>query len=342
MIHLLRSICGSRYAHLCLGLIALYAFSSIVTYTSHLEKVTDILKKYCYSDYMVRTSLFSRDIMEAEYFKEKYRERLSSLGKGYFDYRNKKEIQNFFIKKGLLYDVWEEKKRVSYLLAPILDKGEHRVEIPEKVIFNYFILGDKKIVPFFEYIDGRSGRRFVSVGEKVVYIHRDSIDYLLRWYFDSLWQSDTRTVKGFYNEWKGIKDPLTYFLYRDLKEICEDIFWRRIYRNKGEAKAYFIREGFKVFLPTMFVMGGRMIADQDFNFRSDYKYLRACLTGLHLAPNFTMFYLLKKESLDSFDPLVKRGWKTFGQELSFNDPEEITLDKISKISGQIFEKIKNS
>ncbi len=152
MIHLLRSICGSRYAHLCLGLIALYAFSSIVTYTSHLEKVTDILKKYCYSDYMVRTSLFPKDIMEAEYFKEKYREKLSSLGKGYFDYRNKKEIQNFFIKKGLLYDVWEEKKRVSYLLASILDKGEHRVEIPEKVIFNYFILEDKKIVPFLSIL----------------------------------------------------------------------------------------------------------------------------------------------------------------------------------------------
>jgi hypothetical protein len=324
-----------------MGLLALYGMSWLITYTSHFEKLVDALKWYCYADYAVRTSLFQREFFEAEFYREKYKERLSFLTEGYFDYRDKEEMQAFFISKKLLYDVWREKNRNSYLLARVIDKGQHKAEIFEEVAFNYFILGDKKIVPFSEYEQGRQARVFVSVGEKGVYIHRDSIDYLLSWYFDSLWESDTRSPKGFYREWKGFKDPLTYSLYRDLREICEDIFQKRLYRNKKEAKQYFMGEGFKVFLPTLLTMGARLVADQDSNFRPDYQYLRACLTGLSLNPNNTMVYLLKTYSPTSYNPLVRKGWEDFRYRLDFTYLEEITLDQISKAAHDVLKNLED-
>jgi hypothetical protein len=339
---ILRKIIPSKHAHLCLGLFALYGISLLITHTSHFEKIVDGLKRYCYSDYKVRNSLFSEERMKAEFYREKYKERLSSLAEGFFDYRDKKEVQDFFMSKGLLYDVWREKNRNSYLLAQVIEKGQHKAETPEEVIFNYFILGDKKVIHFSEYEKGGWARVFVSVGEKAVYIHKDSIDYLLSWYFDSLWESDTQSPKGFYIEWKGRKNALTYSLYRDLREICEDIFEKRFYRNKKKAKQYFMEEGFKVFLPTMLAMGARMAADQDSNFQSDYQYLRACLTGLSLNPNYTMAYLLKRSSSNSYNPLVRKGWEELRQRLDITYSDEITLDKISKVSQEIFEKVKNS
>jgi hypothetical protein len=280
--------------------------------------------------------------MEAEFYREKYKERLSSLAEGFFDYRDKKEVQAFFISKGLLYDQWRERSRNSYLLAQVIEKGRHKAGVPEEVVFDYFILGDKKVVPFSEYKEGRRARVFVSTCDRAVYIHKDSIDYLLSWYFDSLWESDTRSPKGFYIEWKGRKDALTYSLYRDLREICEYIFEKRLYRNKKEAKQYFIEEGFKVFLPAMLAMGARMAADQDSNLQSDYRYLRACLTGLSLNPNYTMFYILKTSSPNSYNPLVRKRWEEFRQRLDITYSDEITLDQISKVSQEIFNKVKNS
>jgi len=339
---ILKKIIPSKHAHLCFGLFAFYGISLLITHTSHFEKIVYGLKGYCYSDYKVRNSLFSEERMEAEFYREKYKERLSSLAEGFFDYRDKKEVQAFFMSKGLLYDEWREKSRNSYLLAQVIEKGRRKAVVPKEVIFDYLILGDKKIVPSFEYKEGQWARVFVSAGERATYIHKDSIDYLLSWYFDSLWESDTRSPKGFYIEWKGLKNPLTYSLYRDLREICEDIFEKRLYRNKKKAKQYFMEEGFKVFLPTMLAMGARMAADQDSNFQSDYQYLRACLTGLSLNPNYTMAYLLKGSSSNSYNPLVRKGWEEFRQRLDITDSDEITLDQISKVSQEIFEKVKNS
>jgi hypothetical protein len=342
MMRLLRSIIVLRYAHLCMGLLAFYGVSSLITYTSHFEKVMDTLKRYCYADYAVRESRFQREAQEAEFYKEKYKEKLSSLTEGLFDYRDKKEVQAFFMPKGLLYDVWWEKNRNSHLLARVIKKGNYKAEIPEEVTFDYFILGNKKIVPFPEYEKGRRARVFVSTGEKGAYIHKDSIDYLLEWYFDSLWESEPRNSKGFYIIERGYKEHLTYFLYRDLREICEDIFEKRFYRDKKKAKQYFMEEGFKVFLPTMLAMGARMVADQDSNFPSDYQYLRTCLTGLSLNPNYTMFCILKTSRPNSYNPLVRKGWKDFSDRLDITFPDEVTLDQISKISQEIFEKVENS
>jgi hypothetical protein len=325
-----------------MSLLALYGVSSLITYTSHFEKIAYSLVRYCYADYEGRTSLFQGDIQEAEFYKEKYKQRLSSLSEGYFDYRDKKEVQTFFMSQGLLYDEWREKNRNSYLLAQVIEKGQHKAEVPEEVIFDYLILGDKKIIPFSEYKEGWWARVFVSTSERAAYIHKDSIDYLLSWYFDSLWESDTRSPKGFYIEWKGRKDPLTYSLYRDLREICEDIFQKRLYRNKKEAKQYFMEEGFKVFLPTLLTMGARSVADQDSNFRPDYQYLRACLTGLSLNPNYTMVYLLKTYSPTSYNPLVRKGWEDFRYRLDFTYLEEITLDQISKAAKDILKKLEDS
>jgi hypothetical protein len=339
---ILSKIIPSKHAHLCFGLFALYGISLLITQTSHFEKIVDGLKGYCYSDYKVRNSLLSEERMEGEFYREKYEERLSSLADGFFDYRDKKGVQAFFMSKGLLYDEWQEKNQNSYLLAQVIEKGRRKAEVPEEVIFDYLILGKKKIIPFSEYDEGREGRVFVSAGERVAYIHRDSIDYHLRWYFDSLWESDTRTPRGFYTEWKGRKDPLTYFLYRDLQEICEYIFQKRPYGNKKEAKQYFVEEGMKIYLPTMLTMGARMAADQDSNFQSAHRYLRACLTGLSLNPNHTMFYILKTSSLNSYNPLVRKGWEELRQRVDVTFPDEITLDKISKVSQEIFEKVKNS
>jgi len=322
-----------------MGLLMFYGGTSLITHTSHFEKVTDTLKRYCYADYEVRKSIFEKEIYEADFYRERYKERLDSLFGGSFDGLEKKEMQAFFMKEGFLFDLWQEKNRNSYLLARVIERGQHKAEIPEEVAFDYFILGKKKIVPFPEYDEGREKMVFVSAGEKVAYIHRDSIDYHLSWYFDSLWESDTRTPRGFYEEWAGHKDPRTYFLYNDLKEICEYIFQRRPYRNKKEAKQHFMEEARKIYLPALFAMAARMKTDQDSGFQSDYQYLRACLTGLSLHPNLFMVYLLKTGTPNSYHPVVKKGWEGFTQSFNLKYPDEITLDRISKVSQQILERV---
>lgn len=337
----LKSFADLKHTHICMALLILYGGSSLITHTSHSEKVTNTLKRYCYADYIVKASLFQRDILEAEFYKERYKERLDSLFRGPFDDLKKKELQTFFMKENLLYDVWKEKNRNSYLLARVINEGEYKAEIPEEVVFHYFILGKKKIVPFPEYDEGKKARVFVSAGERVAYIHLDGMESHLRWYFESLWQSDTRTPRGFYREWAGRKDPYTYFLYRDLQEVCEYIFQRRPYRSKKEAKQYFMEEGMKIYLPTMFAMAARMMADQDSSLRHDHQYLRACLTGLSRHPNFLMVYLLKMGTPNSYHHLVKKGWEDFTESFDLKYPDEITLERISKVSQRVFEKVNN-
>ena len=336
VLHFLKQVFSSRFAHLFMGLLVLYGVSSLITYTSHFEKVVDTLERYCYAEYEVRTSLFQGDILEANFYKEKYQERLSSLTEGLLDYRDKKEVRAFFMSKGLLYDVWLERNRHSCLLVQVIEKGNHKAEVPEEVAFDYFILGNKKIVPYHEYEKGESARVFASTGEKSIYIYRDSLEPLLSWYFESLWITQPRESRHFY------EDSLTYSLYRDLQGVCEDIFVKRLYLSKQKAKDYFIEEGFKAFLPTMLAMGGRMVADQDSNFSSDYQYLRACLTGLSLNPNHTMFYLLKTSSPNSYNPLVRKGWEDLRRRLDVTYPDEITLDQISKAAQDILKRLEDS
>jgi len=87
-------------------------------------------------------------------------------------------------------------------------------------------------------------------------------------------------------------------------------------------------------------MAARMVADQHYNFRSDYKYLRACMTGLSLNPNYTMFYLLKRDPPMSYDSKVRSAWRMFCQSLEIRSPDDVSLEKISNVSKRIYERIK--
>ncbi|HUL20302.1 MAG TPA: hypothetical protein VLZ10_02530 [Thermodesulfobacteriota bacterium] len=327
---------GSRYAHLGLALFALYGVSWFITHTSRFEKVMDTFKWYCYADYEARTSMNSREVREAEFYREKYREKFVSLAKGSFDYRDKKETQAFFLSKGFLYDVWDEKSHPSYLLARVIEKGRHKAEIPEEVAFDYFILGDKKVAPFPEYKKGDWTRDFVSAGEKKIYIHGDSLEPLLRGYFGILWNTQPREPNTFYN------DALTHSLYRDLEGICEDLFVKRLYTKKQRARDYFMKEGFHIFLPTLFAMGARMAADLDSNLPPDDQYLRACLTGLSSNPNHTMAYLLKVSRPESHHPRVMKGWGDFRRRLNLTHPDRTTLVHISKAARETLDGLEAS
>jgi hypothetical protein len=327
---------ASRYVHLCIGVLVLYGVSWAVTHTSHFEKVMNALRWYCYAEYEARISWNSQERGEAVFYREKYKESLISLAEGYFDYQDKKEMQDFFLSKGFLYDVWSEKNGYSYLFARVIERGYQKAEVPDGVAFEYFILGDKKIVPFPEYKNGYWERDFVSAGEKGIYIHRDSLEPLLRWYFESLWIAQPRGAMDFHN------DPLTYSLYRDLQETCKDLFIKNPPRTKQIAQDYFIKEGFNVFLPTFLAMGAKMAADRDSNFPPDYQYLRACLTGLSLNPNHTMFYILKTGRPNGNHPRVRKAWKDLHQRLDLTYPDQITLEQISKGAQEILDGLENS
>jgi hypothetical protein len=314
----------------------LFGISSIITYTTPFDKITENLKRYCYAEYRMRMPLFYQNIREIEYYREKYKEQLDVLTNGMFDDAKKDEAQAYFMNNRFLYDWWEENENRSYLLAKIIEKGAHQTEFPDEVRFDYLILGEKKIFPFSEYGKGLAARAFASAGERAIYLYKDSLEPILRWYFESLWGTEPKAPYDFYG------DPLSYSLYRDLQGICEDIFIKRHYMDKRRAKETFVEEGFKVFLPTMLSMGARMAADRNHNFPSDYQYLRACLTGLSLNPNHTMFYILKAEKMYTFSPIAKKGWKAFSERLDLTYPDKIALEQISKMSEDIFKSLEDS
>ncbi len=336
---LLREFTQLKYIHLCIALLLFYAGTFWVTYPSNLERVTDALRRYCYTDYWVRSALFEETIREAKFYRERYRERLESLLGAPLSDLKKSELQTFFKRGGLLYEVFRENRQNSYLLAEIVEEGRYKSEIPEGVDFSYLTLGKKKILTFSEFRERENVSPFVSVGDNVAYIHQDIIESHLQWYFESLWQSDTSSPKGFYLEWGSRKDLYTYFLYRDLQEVCEHLFGKRFLRDKKMAKRYFVEEGIRVYLPTLLAMAGRMVADQGLGLRSDLKYLRACLTGLSNHPKFLIFYLLKTKSPHSFDPLVRKGWEELKASFDLTCPEGITLEEISRVSKRILDKI---
>ncbi len=331
-----KQIIFSRYAHLFLGLLALYGISSIITYTTPFDKIKENLKRYCYVDYAMQMPLFSHNTREIEFYREKFKEQLDVLTNGVFNYDKKDEAQAYFMTKGFLYDSWEENENRSYLLAKIIEKGSHERENPEEGRFDYLMLGEKKIVPFSEYGKISGPGVFVSAGEKWIYLYKDSLEPLLRWYFESLWSTEPKAPDHFYG------DPLSYSLYRDLQGICEDIFIKRHYMNKRSAEETFVKDGLRVFLPTLFSMGARMAADRNNNLPSDYQYLRACLAGLSLNPNHTMFYILKTERSYTFSPKARKGWNAFSRRLDLNSLDKITLKQISEMSQDIFKSLEDS
>jgi hypothetical protein len=314
----------------------LYGTSSLITHTTPFDKIEENLKRYCYVDYEMTMDQFPQNIRELKYYRERCKEKLNALTTGLFDYEKKDEAQAYFMKNGFLYDSWRENEYHSYLLAKIIEKGVHKSELPDEVSFDYFILGEKKIVPFSEYAKGLGAQAFVSAGERAIYLYKDSLEPVLLWYFESLWVTKPKESYHFYG------DPLSYSLYRDLQGICEEIFMKRQYVDKQRAQETFLEEGFKVFLPALLGMGARMAADRNNNFPSDYQYLRACLTGLSLNPNHTMFYLLKIGSMLTFSPTAIKGWKTFSKSLDLTYPDQITLEQISEMSQDILKSLEDS
>ena len=318
--------------HLCMGLIVIYGLSLAVTYTSRFEKILNSLQWYAYADYFARDSCSTTEALACEFYKERYEKRLSSLTAELFDYQDYKQLQAFLLVKGFVYEVWQENDGVSYLLAPVLDRGDHIAASPEKVAFDYYILGTKKIAPYSEHRFGHRAGAFVSAGEERVYIHRDSLDHILRTYFDILWDSGVRRARDF--EWNS----LTCSLHRDLRSVCEDVLTYRHYRSKVVARDYFVEEGFNVFMPTMLAMAARMTADRNSRLSSAYRYQRAYLTGLYLEPNYTMVSLLGYQSTEHNEPASEL-WKEFTRRLNMACPDGITLNQISEAAREIFEKL---
>jgi hypothetical protein len=340
MIKLLRQLIGSRYFHLCIGILLLYGIAWAVTQTTIQEKILDSLRGYCMADYHLRESLFEQERMEAEFYRVRYRERLESLTAGLFDYRDKSQVQAFFLSRGFLYDAWEEGKgNHSYLLAEIVSCGRHEAEIPKRVAFYYLMLGKKRIKPFIEFKHGREARRLVSSGDEMIYIHRDRLDSLLRWYFDSLWQTEPKKLESHYIQWAEQKDPLTFFLYQDLKGICEDVFVKRLFSKKAEARDYFIEQGFNHFLPSLLAMAVRMAGDKDLPLHPEEKYLRALLSGLSEYPTYTLFYLVCKRRPYGYKPSLQKMWSEARSRFDFTSPETISLERISQVSHEILRRM---
>jgi hypothetical protein len=283
-------------------------------------------------------------------YRDRYQERLGRLTAGLFDWRDENQAKEFFISKHYAYEVTDEDRRFrSYLLAPIISKGIHKAEIPEHVVFYYYLLGSKEIPTFLEYLDKENRASiFVSGGNRVVYahpevyIHMDSLAPILGWYFDSLWKTQPGRPEDFYIR-TGIypyKDSFTYFLYHDLKDLCEDVFVKRLYSDKKEARDYFVEEAFKVFLPTILAMGAKMAADQDLQFSSGYRYLRALFTGLSLEPNYTMFHLSRQ--YHHYDPSINKIIEEFKQRYGGSDPSGMTLEQISQAAQEMLKKLGDS
>ncbi len=331
------SIVKSRFLHLTIGLFLLYGLSMGVTHTTPFDRILDSLAWRAHVDYFARETTSPEEDLEAEFLREKYEERLASLTQNRFDYQELEQLQDFLFRRGFVYEVWEDDEGFSYLLAPILENGSHVVEVPEKVDFDYYVLGDKKIAPWQEYRNGNWPVFFVSEGEQGVYLHRDSIEQILEQYFNFLWAMDAQDPRDFrWQEW-----PLTYSLYRDLDTICEDVFTDRLYRSKRVARAYFIEEGFDLFLPTMLAMAARMVADGTSDLSSTYRYERAYLTGLYLEPNYTMLSMLGYQS-EGPNPPTRRLWREFNRRLDLRSPDSITLNEISRVAQDIMMKLEYS
>ncbi len=342
MIKFLKRLIVSKYIHLCLGVILLYGISWAVTQPTLEEKILDNLQNFCIADYLVREALFSEERKEGEFYRERYRERLESLTAGLFDYRERTQVQDFFLPRGFLYEAWEEGRNRSYLLAEIVGRGRHEKEFPERVAFDYLILGKKRVKPFMEFKHGKQAIRLVSAGDRMIYLHRDRIDSILKWYFNSLWETQPQKPDQHYREWKGEKDPLTYFLYQDLRGVCEDVFVKRFFRKKREARNYFLEQGFNLLLPSLLAMAERMEKDRGLMLHPDHRYLRALLSGLSDIPTYTLFYLTLTNLSYSHKPLIKKMENELKSRFDLTSPEAVSLEKIAQVSRELLQKMERT
>ncbi|MCX8118166.1 MAG: hypothetical protein N3G78_09565 [Desulfobacterota bacterium] len=337
---LLQRLRSARRLHLLLAPIVLYAGSWIFTEPSLEEKVIDRLEKFCHAEYWARKALGEREARIVEFYRNRYRMSLESISRPLFDYRDRGQVQAFLIPKGFLYEAWEEGRgRRSYLLAKVVSQGRHRNEGIEPIEFDYLILGKKRIEPHEEYRKGILAGRLISFGGDKIYIHRDLLDHHLRWYFESLYQTDPKKPESHYIIDKGYKDPYTFFLYQDLKELCEDLFVKRLFRKKTDAREYFIDQGFHLFLPTLLAMATKMAREKDLSLSHDERYVRAVLSGLSEHPRYTLFYLVVEAALLSERSLLRKVGRELKGRFEFKLPETITLEQIARVSGELLRRM---
>jgi hypothetical protein len=332
---------SSKYVHLCLVLLILYGISRVVTHTSHFEKILDSFANGCRCDYGARLCLLRENRLACEFYRDRYEERLASLTQGLFDYSDPKQAQAYWLSHGFLYDVWQERRGPSYLLAKVVDEGNYEAEGPREFSFRYYILGDKKISPFLECRDGEARRAFVSEGREAIYIHKDSLEPILQTYFDSLWE---RTSDDSFLDLEGLGqrtfywDELSYHLFQDLGALCEMILAMRIYQSRQATREYFVSEAFKAYLPAMFAMGASLAGNRDSSSPEHIKYQRALLTGLAAEPNFVMIYLSRENpSLN-----VKEIGQEFYGRLPLGYEQQVTPSQISKTALKILETLEES
>lgn len=340
----LKTIIRSRYLHLFLGLLVLYGVSWLLTSTTRFEKILDSLSRYCYADYMVKGMKSREHVNRGACYRDRYEERLNSLTSGLFGWNDEDQAKEFFMSKNYVYEATNEGKRYrSYLLARIIAKGIHTTEIPKHVTFYYYTLGHKEIPTFLEYLDKKNRAcLFVSVGDRLiyahpeVYIHMDSIAPVLRRCFETMWEEQLTRPEDF----QMIGDSLTRFLCRDLRDLCEDVFIKRIYKEKKTAEKYFVKEGLKVFWPALLAMGARMAADQELQLQPGYRYLRALFTGLSLEPNFTMFYLSRQ--YHHYDVSINEIIEEFKGRIGTDDSDSVTLNRISQAAKEMLRRLEGN
>lgn len=340
MIRVMKRLLFNRRIHLCLMVLLLYGMSWFITEPSIEEKLIDRFQKFSWAEYELRGSLPGEERRRVEFYLKRYEQSLRSLSSSLFDYRGKEQVQAFFLAKGFLYDAWEDEKgRLSYLLAEVLSHQKYWIEVPHRIEFDYLILGEKWIEPYQEYRYGLKAGRLLSFGGNKIYLHRDILDDRLIWYFESLYLTQPKIPESHYKIKRGYNDAETFFLYLDLKDLCEDVFVKQLFRTKAGARDYFVEQGFHRFLPTLLAMASRMAQDKDLPLHLDERYVRAVLSGLSHYPTYSLFYQVIESASLSDRPLIQK----MGQELmgrfEFKFPEKITLERIAQVSQELLQRM---
>ena len=317
----------SRYLHLGLAILTLYGVTWYITYTTEFEKIINRLRRCCYAEYEVRASKTSMMRLKAEFVKEQFAGQFRSFSADLFDCRNEEQMQAYFASWNFFYDVSKTDEGNSYLLAPIISSGQHEMQIPETVAFRYVILGEEKIMPFSVYAESPWTSVFVSEKNGTVYIHTAMLDAFLRWYFAILWRLKPRTQKDF------DIDRATHYLYLDLPTVCREVFIERQFYDEEVSREYFLEKAFQSFMPTIFAMGARMMADKEVSFSARYKYERAYLTGLAVHPQYTLFNYLATFGL--CNTLTRSLAIEVHTQLSIMGRREVNMDIISQTAQKI-------
>jgi hypothetical protein len=316
-----------KYLHLIGLLGALYAIALLVTRTDPWERTLDTLRRYCLSDYVSRNAGTVEKRFEAEFYREEYGRRLDGLTAGVVDRRDGEAMRRWFEERGFGWASWSEGNGRSCVLAPILSTGRLPNPVAGGEPFDWFVLGEKKIVPFLEFARGPKGRVFVTGEEGRAYIHRDSVEPHLLRYFERAWERRGQNAEDLH--W----DSVSWGIYRDMEEVCKDVFLRRIYRDPAVARRRFVESGFYALLPTLLAMGETLAAPPTDGLTTRERYGRAVLHGLAQVPSHTLFQLLAIYGETQAD--IGKIWTRLQSLAATVDPKEMKTEEISLLARRV-------